>query len=117
MKTVKEEDIEKKGLNENEGDIEESQASMVIDEDVDSDSQYEMENEKDLSDSEIESDLEEEIVFGKLFDFSRVLVFIVLTVLIKKCLIFCFENNKKKFITRLNFCVLFIYFLFATHTN
>ena len=26
---------------------------MVIDEDVDSDSQYEMENEKDLSDSEI----------------------------------------------------------------
>jgi hypothetical protein len=35
------------------GDIEESQVSMVIDEDVDSDSQYEMENEKDLSDSEI----------------------------------------------------------------
>ena len=32
---------------------------------------YEMENEKDLSDSEIESDLEEDIVFGKLFDFSR----------------------------------------------
>jgi hypothetical protein len=30
---------------------------------------YEMENEKDLSDSE--SDLEEDIVFGKLFDFSR----------------------------------------------
>jgi hypothetical protein len=30
-----------------------------------------MENEKDLSDSEIESDLEEDIVFGKLFDFSR----------------------------------------------
>jgi hypothetical protein len=28
---------------------------MVIDEDVDSDSQYEMENEKDLSNSEIES--------------------------------------------------------------
>ena len=28
-----------------------------------------MENEKDLSDSE--SDLEEDIVFGKLFDFSR----------------------------------------------
>jgi hypothetical protein len=28
-----------------------------------------MENEKDLSDSEIESDLEEDIVFGKLFDF------------------------------------------------
>jgi hypothetical protein len=27
-----------------------------------------MENEKDLSDSEIESDLEEDIVFGKLFD-------------------------------------------------
>jgi hypothetical protein len=26
-----------------------------------------MENEKDLSDSEIESDLEEDIVFGKLF--------------------------------------------------
>ena len=49
-----------------------SQVSMVIDdEDVDSDSQYEMENEKDLSDSEIESDLEEDIVFGKLFDFSR----------------------------------------------
>jgi hypothetical protein len=45
---------------------------MVIDdEDVDSDSQYEMENEKDVSDSEIESDLEEDIVFGKLFDFSR----------------------------------------------
>ena len=55
----------------NEGDIEESQVSMVIDEDVDSDSQYEMENEKDLSDSEIKSDLEEDIVFGKLFDFSR----------------------------------------------
>ena len=71
MKTVKEEDIEKKGQNENEGDIEESQVSMVIDEDVDSDSQYEMENEKDLSDSEIESDLEEDIVFGKLFVFSR----------------------------------------------
>jgi hypothetical protein len=48
-----EEDIEKKGQNENEGDIEESKVSMVIDEDVDSDSQYEMENEKDLSDSEI----------------------------------------------------------------
>jgi hypothetical protein len=32
---------------------------------------YEMENEKDLSDSEIESDLKEDIVFGKLFDFSR----------------------------------------------
>ena len=31
-----------------------------------------MENEKDLSDSEIESDLEEDIiVFGKLFDFSK----------------------------------------------
>ena len=74
MKTVKEEDIEKKGQNENEGDIEESQVSMVIDEDVDSDSQYEMENEKDLrllSDSEIESVLEEDIVFGILFDFSR----------------------------------------------
>ena len=54
-----------------EGDIEESQVSMVIDEDVDSDSQYEMENEKDLSDSEIESDLKEDIVFGKLFDLSR----------------------------------------------
>jgi exosome complex RNA-binding protein Csl4 len=67
VKTVKEEDIEKKGQNENEGDIEESQVSMVIDEDVDSDSQYEMENEKDL----IESDLKEDIVFGKLFDFSR----------------------------------------------
>jgi hypothetical protein len=38
---------------------------------VDSDSQYEMENEKDLSDSEIESGLEEDIVFGKLFDYSR----------------------------------------------
>ena len=32
---------------------------------------YEMENEKDLSDSEMESDLKEDIVFGKLFDFSR----------------------------------------------
>ena len=32
---------------------------------------YKMENEKDLSDSEIESDLEEDIGFGKLFDFSR----------------------------------------------
>jgi hypothetical protein len=30
-----------------------------------------MENEKDLSDSEIESDLEEDIVFGKPFYFSR----------------------------------------------
>jgi hypothetical protein len=30
-----------------------------------------MENEKDLSDSEIESDLKEDIVFGKLFDLSR----------------------------------------------
>jgi hypothetical protein len=28
-------------------------------------------NEKDLSDSEMESDLKEDIVFGKLFDFSR----------------------------------------------
>jgi hypothetical protein len=51
---------------------------MVIDdEDVDSDSQYEMENEKDLSDSEIESDLEEDIVFGKLFDFSRLFLYII----------------------------------------
>ena len=41
---------------------------------------YEMENEKDLSDSEIKSDLKEDIVFGKLFDFSR--VFIVLTELL-----------------------------------
>ena len=32
---------------------------------------YEMENEKDLSVSEMESDLKEDIVFGKLFDFSR----------------------------------------------
>jgi hypothetical protein len=40
-----------------------------------------MENEKDVSDSEIESDLEEDIVFGKLLTF---LVFIVLTVLIMK---------------------------------
>ena len=32
---------------------------------------YEMENEKDLSDSEMESDLKEDIVFGKLFDLSR----------------------------------------------
>ena len=32
-------------------------------------SQYEIENEKDLSDSEI--DLKEDIVFGKLFDLSR----------------------------------------------
>ena len=76
---------------------------MVIDdEDVDSDSQYEMENEKDLSDSEIESDLEEDIVFVFSIEWG-------------------FENNKKQFITRLNFCVLFIYlfiyFLFATHTN
>ena len=31
---------------------------------------YEMENEKDLSDSEMESDLKENIVFVKLFDFS-----------------------------------------------
>jgi hypothetical protein len=44
---------------------------MVIDENLDSDSQYEMKNEKDVSDSEIESDLEEDIVFGKLFVFSR----------------------------------------------
>ena len=36
-------------------------------------SQYEMENEKDLS----ESDLEEDIVFGKLFDFSRVSIYCV----------------------------------------
>jgi hypothetical protein len=41
------------GQNENEGDIEESQVSMVIDEDVDSDSLYEMENEKDVSDRDI----------------------------------------------------------------
>ena len=34
---------------------------MVIDENVDSDSQYEMENEKDLSDSD--SDLEEDSVW------------------------------------------------------
>ena len=39
-----------------------------------------MENEKDLSDSEIESDLEEDIVFV----FSIEWVFIVLTVLIMK---------------------------------
>ena len=53
-----------------------SQVSMVIDyEDVDSVSQYEMENEKDLSDSE--SDLEEDIVFGKLFDFSRLSIYCV----------------------------------------
>ena len=45
---------------------------------------YEVENEKDLGDSEIESDLEEDIVFGKLFVFSRDWVFIVLTVLIMK---------------------------------
>jgi hypothetical protein len=32
---------------------------------------YEMENEKDLSDSEMESDLKEDVVFGKLSDFSR----------------------------------------------
>jgi hypothetical protein len=32
---------------------------------------YEMENEKDLSDSEIESDLEEDIVFDKLFDLKQ----------------------------------------------
>jgi hypothetical protein len=39
---------------------------MVIDdEDVDSDSQYEIENEKDLSDSKI--DLEEDIVFWQTF--------------------------------------------------
>ena len=36
------------------------------------------------SDNESESDLEEDIVFGKLFDFSRDWVFIVLTVLIMK---------------------------------
>jgi hypothetical protein len=30
-----------------------------------------MENEKDLSDSEMESDLKEDIVSVKLFDFSR----------------------------------------------
>ena len=67
---------EKKGQNEIEGDIEESQVSMVIDdEDVDSVSQYEMENEKDLSNSEI--DLEEDIVFGKLFDFSRLSIYCV----------------------------------------
>ena len=52
-----------------EGDIEESQVSMVIDEDVDSDSQYEMENEKDLSDSEIESDLEEDIGLANFLTF------------------------------------------------
>jgi hypothetical protein len=34
-----------------------------------------MENEKDLSDSE--SDLEEDIVFGKLFDFSRLNIYCV----------------------------------------
>ena len=45
---------------------------------------YEMENEKDLSDSEMESDLTEDIVFGKLFDFSRDLSIYVLTVLIMK---------------------------------
>ena len=71
---------------------------------------YEMENEKDLSDSEIESDLEEEIVFGKLFDFSRDWVFIVFVW-------YSALKTIKKFITHLNFCVLFIYFLFATHTN
>ena len=53
-----------------------SQVSMVIDyEDVDSVSQYEMENEKDLSDSE--SDLEEDIVFGKLLDFSSLSIYCV----------------------------------------
>jgi hypothetical protein len=49
-----------------------------------------MENEKDLSDSEIESDLEEDIVFVFSIEWG-------------------FENNKKQFITHLNFCVLFIY--------
>ena len=33
---------------------------------------YEMENEKDLSDSEIESDLEEDIVFGKFLSFLEI---------------------------------------------
>jgi hypothetical protein len=47
--------------------------------------------ERKLSDSEIESDLEEDIVFGKLFDFSRDWVFIVLTVLIMK--MFDIKNN------------------------
>ena len=36
-----------------------------------------MENEKDLSDSEMESDLKEDIVFGKLFDFSRLNIYCV----------------------------------------
>ena len=44
---------------------------------------YEMENEKDLSASEMESDLKEDIVFGKLFDFSRLSIY-VLTVLVMK---------------------------------
>jgi hypothetical protein len=36
---------------------------------------YEMENEKDLSDSEMESDLKEDIEFGKLFDFIKIPLF------------------------------------------
>jgi hypothetical protein len=53
---------------------------------------YEMENEKDLSDSEIESDLEEDIVFGKLFDFSKVDKILKIKKQFRNCLdlILCF---------------------------
>ena len=75
---------------------------------------YEMENEKDLSDSEIESDLE---VFGKLFDFSKDLSIYCVDSSDHENVLYSALKTIKKFITRLNFCVLFIYFLFATHTN
>ena len=75
-----------------------------------------MENEKDLSDSEIESDLEEDIVFGKLFDFSRLSIYCVDSS-DHENVWYSALKTIKKFITRLNLCVLFIYFLFATHTN
>jgi hypothetical protein len=58
----------------------------------------------------MESDLKEDIVSVKLFDFSRDWVFMCWQFWSWKCLIFCFENNKKVHYC-LNFCVLFIYFI------
>ena len=76
---------------------------------------YKMENEKDLSDSEIESDLEEDIVFGKLFDFSRDWVFMCWQFWSWKCLIFCFENNKKVHYLFKFLCFIYLFSICNSH--
>jgi hypothetical protein len=55
-------------------------------------------------------------VFGKLFDFSRLSIYCVDSS-DHENVWYSALKTIKKFITRLNLCVLFIYFLFATHTN